>query len=54
MAFLRQAIAQGYGRPDAIKKDSDIDPLRARDDFQKLIAELEAQQKHSGVRQTNR
>jgi hypothetical protein len=25
-----------------MKKDSDLDPLRGRDDFQKLLADLEA------------
>jgi tetratricopeptide (TPR) repeat protein len=53
MAFLRQAIAQGPGRPDAIRKDPDLDPLRARDDFQKLLTELEAQRRSSGARQAN-
>ena len=54
MTSLRRAIAQGYGRPDAIKKDADLDPLRTRDDFRKLIAELEAQRKNSEVRQADR
>jgi hypothetical protein len=54
MTLLRRAIAQGYRHPDVIKKDADLDPLRARDEFQKLIAELEDQQKHSGVRQAIR
>jgi len=50
MTSLRRAIAQGYRRPDLFKKDTDLDPLRARDDFQKLIAEVEAQRKNSEVR----
>jgi hypothetical protein len=31
-----------------MKRDTDLDPLRSRDDFRKLIADLEAQQKVSG------
>jgi hypothetical protein len=35
MAWLRQAVAY-------MKKDNDLDSLRQREDFQKLLAELEA------------
>jgi tetratricopeptide (TPR) repeat protein len=48
MDFLRQAIAKGYRNPDAIGKDPDVDPLRAREDFRTLLAELKAQQQQSG------
>jgi hypothetical protein len=39
---LRQAVAKGYKDATNLKKDLDLDPLRARDDFQKLLAEVEA------------
>jgi serine/threonine-protein kinase len=40
--LLRQAVAKGYKDIDHLKKDPDLDPLRGRDDFKKLLAELEA------------
>jgi serine/threonine-protein kinase len=42
LAALRQAVAKGYKDADHLKKDPDLDPLRGRDDFLKLLAELEA------------
>jgi serine/threonine protein kinase/tetratricopeptide (TPR) repeat protein len=39
---LRQAVAKGYKDADHLKKDPDLDPLRERDDFRQLLAELEA------------
>ena len=33
----------GYKDAAHMKKDSDLDPLRAREDFKKLLAELETQ-----------
>ncbi len=42
MEYLRQAVAKGWRRPSIMKVDRDLDPLRAREDFQKLLAELEA------------
>jgi serine/threonine protein kinase/tetratricopeptide (TPR) repeat protein len=47
---LRQAIAEGWRNPSVIKKDRDFDPIRAREDFQKLLADLEAKEKESGNR----
>lgn len=41
MALLRQAVAKGYKDAAHLKKDKDLDPLRSRPDFQKLLAELE-------------
>jgi serine/threonine-protein kinase len=38
---LRQALAKGYKDAANVKKDSDLDPLRGRDDFRKLLAELD-------------
>jgi hypothetical protein len=34
-------IPKGYRGAAHIRKDTDLDPLRGRDDFQKLLAELE-------------
>jgi tetratricopeptide (TPR) repeat protein len=45
MGLLRQAVAEGWRHPQAIKEDRDMEPLRAREDFQKLLAELEAKSK---------
>jgi serine/threonine protein kinase/tetratricopeptide (TPR) repeat protein len=42
MDFLRQAVAKGWRHPSLIKKDRDFEPVRAREDFQKLLADLEA------------
>jgi tetratricopeptide (TPR) repeat protein len=40
--LLRQAIAKGYKDVAHMKKDTDLDALRPRDDFKKLVADLEA------------
>jgi hypothetical protein len=45
MDLLRQAVAKGWRHPSVIKKDPDLEPLRGRKDFQKLLAELEKQTK---------
>jgi tetratricopeptide (TPR) repeat protein len=50
MDHLRQAIAKGWLSPSIMKPDHDLDPLRAREDFQKLLADLEAKEKESGNR----
>jgi tetratricopeptide (TPR) repeat protein len=42
MELLQQAIQKGYQDLAHMKKDTDLDPLRQREDFQKLIRELEA------------
>jgi serine/threonine-protein kinase len=39
MAALRQAVANGYKDMDYLRKDKNLDSLRQRDDFQKLLAE---------------
>jgi hypothetical protein len=41
MTWLKQAVAGGYKDATQIKKDNDLDSLRAREDFKKLIAELD-------------
>ena len=39
--ILRQAVAKGYKDAPHMKQDRDLDALRERDDFKKLLAELE-------------
>jgi tetratricopeptide (TPR) repeat protein len=39
--LLRQAVANGYNNVDHLKMDSDLDALRRREDFKKLLGELE-------------
>jgi hypothetical protein len=46
MKLLRDAVGKGFTDVAHMKKDTDLDPLRQRQDFQKLIAEVEAKQKH--------
>jgi hypothetical protein len=39
--LLRQLVAKGYKSVAYMKKDTDLDGLRGRDDFKKLMAQLE-------------
>jgi serine/threonine protein kinase len=39
--MLRQAVARGYADVDSLNKESAFAPLRSREDFKKLLAELE-------------
>jgi tetratricopeptide (TPR) repeat protein len=41
VALLRQAVAKGYKNIEQMKKDEDLKTLRHREDFQKLLQELE-------------
>jgi len=45
VAVLREAVAKGYQDAAHMKQNTDLAPLRGRDDFQKLLAELEAKSK---------
>ena len=45
MELLTLARAAGYKDAAQMKKDTDLDPLRAREDFKKLLAELEGNEK---------
>jgi len=45
MDFLRQAVAEGWRHPQVIKTDPDVEPLRAREDFRKVLSDLEAKTK---------
>jgi tetratricopeptide (TPR) repeat protein len=40
VALLRQAVAKGYKNVEHMKNDTDLDALRQREDFKKLIQEL--------------
>jgi tetratricopeptide (TPR) repeat protein len=42
MEYLRKAVDGGYKDLALIKRDHDLDILRVRDDFKKLVAELES------------
>jgi tetratricopeptide (TPR) repeat protein len=42
MKLLRDAVGTGFKDSAHMKKDTDLDPLRQREDFRKLLAELEA------------
>jgi tetratricopeptide (TPR) repeat protein len=41
MKLLREAVSKGYKDAPNMKRDSGLAPLRQREDFQKLVAELE-------------
>jgi hypothetical protein len=45
LAALRQAVEKGAKEVAQIKKDPSLDPLRQREDFHRLLAEVEAKQK---------
>ncbi len=41
MALIRKAVGMGYRDGEAFRTDSALDPIRDREDFKKLLAELE-------------
>jgi hypothetical protein len=45
MKLLRDAVSKGYKDVARMAKDTDLDPLRQRDAFQQLVAELEGKGK---------
>jgi serine/threonine protein kinase/tetratricopeptide (TPR) repeat protein len=45
MKLLREAVSKGWKDAAHIKKDTDLDPLRQRKDFQKLVAEQQGEEK---------
>jgi eukaryotic-like serine/threonine-protein kinase len=45
MSWLRKAGTGGFGNTDFYRIESALDPLRGREDFKKLVAELEAKSK---------
>ena len=44
MEWLHKAVAAGYKDAAHMAKDSDLDPLREREDFKKLLLKLEPSQ----------
>jgi serine/threonine protein kinase/tetratricopeptide (TPR) repeat protein len=46
MVLLRQAVARGFKDAAHMRKETDLDPLQARHDFKKLLAELEEKGKN--------
>jgi hypothetical protein len=40
MAWLHKAVAAGYRNVEHMKQDKDLDALREREDFKKLLAEV--------------
>src|SRR5262249_54655075 len=42
MMWLKRAVAAGYRDASNMKRDKDLDALRSRADFRKLMADLEA------------
>jgi hypothetical protein len=54
MDFLKKAVAMGHRKPALMRTDHDLDALRDRDDFRKLLADLEASQNASGGGPTGR
>ena len=45
MALLHQAVKAGFKHAAHMKKNAELDALRDREDFKKLLAELEAKKK---------
>jgi hypothetical protein len=45
MAWLHKAVAAGYRNAAHMKANKDLDPLRQREDFKELLAELENKKK---------
>ena len=45
MDSLRQAVAKGYGELMNLKKDADLQAVRGRADFEKVVQELEEKMK---------
>jgi hypothetical protein len=45
MALLKQAVAKGFRSAPHMKEDNDLDALRGREDFRKLLAALERAKK---------
>jgi tetratricopeptide (TPR) repeat protein len=48
MEMLNKAVQTGYKNAEEMKQDKDLDSLRNRDDFKKLLAELTASKDAAG------
>jgi serine/threonine protein kinase/tetratricopeptide (TPR) repeat protein len=44
IAYLQQALAKGFYDVEHVKKDPDLEPLRGREDFRKLVKAMEQKQ----------
>jgi hypothetical protein len=53
VALLRRAVLAGFKDVEQMKKDTDLDPLRTRDDFRLLISELEEKAKKQADRKSS-
>jgi tetratricopeptide (TPR) repeat protein len=49
MRLLRVSIEQGFHDAEHVKTNSDLDPLRSREDFQALLAQLEEKRQDQGA-----
>ena len=45
MQMLRAAVKKGFQDAGQMKRDANLSPLRSRDDFKELLADLEAKAK---------
>jgi tetratricopeptide (TPR) repeat protein len=45
MELLRDAVGKGFDDPDQLRDDTDLNPLRGRDDFRRLAADLAGRSK---------
>jgi hypothetical protein len=54
MVWLHKAVAAGYTNVEHMKQDKDLGVLREREDFKKLISELQAKMEKSGVKQSEK
>jgi hypothetical protein len=45
LKLLRQSVAKGFKDAAHMRQDPDLKPLQAREEFNKLLAELEAKSK---------
>jgi tetratricopeptide (TPR) repeat protein len=50
MKLLREAVSKGFQDVTQMKEDTDLDPLRGRDAFRKLMAEMEARVKDKAAK----
>jgi hypothetical protein len=50
VGLIRQAVGGGFKDVERLRKNKDLDPLRPRADFRKLLAELEDGRRQSGAR----
>jgi tetratricopeptide (TPR) repeat protein len=50
MSWLKQCLAAGYNEVARMKQDKDLEILRERDDFKRLLTELEQKQKEARMR----